>query len=211
MGKIKQGILGGFNGTTGSVVGASWKGIAYMRGKAQSIKNPRTESQMENRGNFGFISDLMSKALAVVNDGFKAVSVKKSPFNTAVQTNMKSMVGDNGEISLQFAKFSDGNLVSPATATLTDGESSITATIGSLGSTFEGSKVIAVSVFTDAQNKPLYLGYNSAEVVPADSQVVIAIAVPSALAYDKAYVYAFSYDDATKSASPTFYAGLIQG
>ncbi len=30
---------GGFNGTVGTVVGGSWKGMAYMRGKAQSIKN----------------------------------------------------------------------------------------------------------------------------------------------------------------------------
>lgn len=34
MGKIRQGILGGFNGTVGTVVGGSWKGMAYMRGKA---------------------------------------------------------------------------------------------------------------------------------------------------------------------------------
>ena len=46
MGKIRQGILGGFNGTVGTVVGGSWKGTAYMRGKAQSIKNPRTKKQM---------------------------------------------------------------------------------------------------------------------------------------------------------------------
>jgi hypothetical protein len=45
MGKIRQGILGGFNGTVGTVVGGSWKGTAYMRGKAQSIKNPRTKSR----------------------------------------------------------------------------------------------------------------------------------------------------------------------
>ena len=31
MGTIKQGILGGFSGKVGTVVGASWKGITYMR------------------------------------------------------------------------------------------------------------------------------------------------------------------------------------
>ena len=35
MGKIKQGILGGFQGKVGTVIGASWNGIAYMRGIAQ--------------------------------------------------------------------------------------------------------------------------------------------------------------------------------
>jgi hypothetical protein len=36
MGKIKQGILGGFSGTVATVVGATWKGIDYMCGLANS-------------------------------------------------------------------------------------------------------------------------------------------------------------------------------
>ena len=39
MGTIKQGILGGFSGKVGTVVGSSWKGISYMRGQAQNVKN----------------------------------------------------------------------------------------------------------------------------------------------------------------------------
>ena len=42
MGTIKQGILGGFSGKVGSVVGASWKGISYMRSQADHVKNPRS-------------------------------------------------------------------------------------------------------------------------------------------------------------------------
>ena len=36
MGTIKQGILGGFSGKVGSVIGGIWKGISYMRGLALS-------------------------------------------------------------------------------------------------------------------------------------------------------------------------------
>jgi len=46
MGKISQGILGGFSGKVGSVVGANWKGINYMRAKAVSVANPRTDGQV---------------------------------------------------------------------------------------------------------------------------------------------------------------------
>ena len=52
MGKIKQGILGGFRGTVGTVVGSSWNGIAYMKGKPQSVKNPKTDAQLQQRGFF---------------------------------------------------------------------------------------------------------------------------------------------------------------
>ena len=57
MGKIKQGILGGFRGTVGTVIGSSWNGIAYMKGKPQSVKNPKTDAQLQQRG---FFKDLQS-------------------------------------------------------------------------------------------------------------------------------------------------------
>ena len=61
MGTIKQGILGGFNGKVGSVIGASWKGISYMRGIAQSIKNPKTEAQVMQRDYFAQLAQMSSQ------------------------------------------------------------------------------------------------------------------------------------------------------
>ena len=61
MGKIKQGILGGFKGKVGTVIGASWNGIAYMRGLAQSIKNPQTEAQLKQRSFFKEVQDLVGQ------------------------------------------------------------------------------------------------------------------------------------------------------
>ena len=61
MGKINQGILGGFNGKVGSVIGASWKGISYMRGIAQSIKNPKTEAQVMQRDYFAHMAQMASQ------------------------------------------------------------------------------------------------------------------------------------------------------
>jgi hypothetical protein len=49
MGTIKQGILGGFSGKVGTVIGASWKGINYMRSIPQHVKNPRTAGQVSQR------------------------------------------------------------------------------------------------------------------------------------------------------------------
>ena len=52
MGKIKQGILGGFKGKVGTVIGASWNGIAYMKGLPQSQKDPKTAAQVAQRNFF---------------------------------------------------------------------------------------------------------------------------------------------------------------
>ena len=61
MGKIKQGILGGFRGTVGTVVGSSWNGIAYMKGKPQSVRNPRTDAQLQQREFFKEVQALVAQ------------------------------------------------------------------------------------------------------------------------------------------------------
>ena len=61
MGKIKQGILGGFKGKVGTVIGASWNGISYMRGIAQSVRNANTAAQQTQRGFFREVLDLVGQ------------------------------------------------------------------------------------------------------------------------------------------------------
>ena len=68
MGKIKQGILGGFKGKVGTVIGSSWNGISYMKGRPQSVRNPRTDAQVQQRNYFkelqGLVSQLSDEQLA---------------------------------------------------------------------------------------------------------------------------------------------------
>ena len=68
---IKQGILGGFSGKVGTVIGSSWKGISYMRGRAQGVKNPRTEGQVEQRSKFALTLDFLKPITAYVRTGYK--------------------------------------------------------------------------------------------------------------------------------------------
>lgn len=113
MGKIKKGILGGFNGKVGNVVGASWKGIAYMRSEAQSIKNPRTTKQQNQRGAFAYVSDLCSRALPAVRVGYGKYQTKRSAFNACVSDNVNYIVEEGIETTpsqvLDFVSFSKGS------------------------------------------------------------------------------------------------------
>ena len=61
MGTIKQGILGGFSGKVGTVIGSSWKGISYMKGRAQSTKNPKTAAQTMQRTYFKQLAALTAQ------------------------------------------------------------------------------------------------------------------------------------------------------
>jgi len=49
MAVIKQGILGGFSGKVGGIVGTSWKGIGVMKAMPLSVANPKTAGQVNNR------------------------------------------------------------------------------------------------------------------------------------------------------------------
>lgn len=94
MGKIRQGILGGFNGTVGTVVGGSWKGTAYMRGKAQSIKNPRTEKQMAQRMKFGLAQKFVKVMTAYLQVGFRNYTQHQTATNGAMSHTVRNcMVG----------------------------------------------------------------------------------------------------------------------
>ena len=64
MGKIKQGILGGFKGKVGTVIGSSWNGIAYMRGLPQSQKDPKTAAQLSQRSYFRELQRLVGQLSA---------------------------------------------------------------------------------------------------------------------------------------------------
>ena len=46
MAKVRQGILGGFRGRVGNIVGTGWKGIAVMKSLPLTVANPRTAGQV---------------------------------------------------------------------------------------------------------------------------------------------------------------------
>lgn len=108
MGKIKKGILGGFSGKVGTVVGCAWKGIEYMRSLATSIANPKTKAQVTVRSNFKTIASIMAKANPIAKMSAWSNAKKHSAFNAAVRENYDTAIVDD-EIDfekLTFGKFS---------------------------------------------------------------------------------------------------------
>jgi len=84
MGTIKKGILGGFSGKVGTVVGASWKGIAYMRSLPQKVRNPRTEPQMMQRTKFAVTLNFLKPLNGLLRTGWKLYAHRQSPINAAM-------------------------------------------------------------------------------------------------------------------------------
>jgi len=92
MGTIKQGILGGFSGKVGTVVGGTWKGIHYMRSLPTSVRNPRTEAQVMQRTKFMVTIDFLKPITPFIRVGFKNYASRQTAFNAAMSYNVKKAV-----------------------------------------------------------------------------------------------------------------------
>jgi hypothetical protein len=145
MGKIKQGILGGFSGKVGSVVGGSWKGISYMRGKAASIKNSQTLHQMQQRYKFALALSVLQPLVAFIRVGFKRYAHRQSEFNAAMSYTIKhAIVGTYPDFEIDYSKL----LVARGTLTGAN-DAAATAITGKIKLTWEDNTGIGEARPTD--------------------------------------------------------------
>jgi len=84
MGTIKKGILGGFSGKVGTVVGSSWKGISYMRSLPMKVRNPRTLRQLDQRSKFAIALGYLKPMNGLLQIGWKLYASKQSTINAAM-------------------------------------------------------------------------------------------------------------------------------
>ncbi len=73
MGKIRQGILGGFRGKVGTVVGSYWNGIFYMKALPQSTKKGRSGSKMLQ----GYFKELVTLSMSLSKEDLEFIYPKK--------------------------------------------------------------------------------------------------------------------------------------
>src|SRR5664279_5719183 len=164
MSTIKQGILGGFSGKTGTVIGSSWKGIAVMRGIAPSIAQPNTEAQLEQRAKFSVVGKFLRPLIPFLRIGFKKQAVKMSGFNAAMSYNLENaLMGTYPTYEIDFTKalLSEGTLPGALNPEVTS------TTAGKIDFTWEDNSSDTNASPTD---KALLVVYN-----PARTQAVTVI------------------------------------
>ncbi|MDR0422036.1 MAG: DUF6266 family protein [Proteiniphilum sp.] len=71
MGTIKKGILGGFSGKVGTVVGGSGQGRRALRSLPQHGNNPRTEGQVSQRTKFAITLSFLKPVTGFLRTGWK--------------------------------------------------------------------------------------------------------------------------------------------
>jgi len=92
MGSIKQGVLGGFSGKVGTVIGFVRNGLAFMRGLAIGHTDANTPAQQEQRAKFSLVIKFLRPLTALLRIGFKNAESRLTGFNAAMSYTMENAV-----------------------------------------------------------------------------------------------------------------------
>jgi len=162
MATIKKGILGGVSGKVGNVVGGSWKGIDYLRTKADVVNNPNTELQATQRSKFAAVARFLAPVTEVVRIGFRGYAVKMTAFNAAFSYNYhNALTGTFPDFAIDYPKamISRGSLpatLNVACASATAGKVQLTWDTAATAGAASASDSVVVVVCNPARQDAVY-------------------------------------------------------
>lgn len=176
MGIIKGGILGGFSGKVGAVIGTSWKGIQVMKGIPASVANPNTAGQQEQRGAF---KKTVYDATILLPTFIKAIwdrqAHQMSGYNLFVKKNVERVKTATGAYSLvlqcSIGKLNTANLIQ--TKLNSDSvEFAVEYDLGRYGKPTDMIKVVAYSMNRDGSLNEVV---GSGEALAVSGLIVVSI------------------------------------
>jgi len=112
MAKFNAGIMGPFAGKVGTVVGANWKGMPYMRSRPKNRTGPISKKEAANRNKFTVAQSWLKPLLQFVRVGFKDYSPTIVGFSAAKSWLMKNVM----------EKTDDGFIIDPSRMLVSYGE-----------------------------------------------------------------------------------------
>ncbi len=112
MAKFEVGVLGNFEGKVGTVVGAKWKGIEYMRHKGRKSKKPFTQAQLEQQARFSCVAKFVSKFTDLLMACYTDTPVKTAINHAFADIYANAIIGSYPAYGLDYSKVEicDGTL-----------------------------------------------------------------------------------------------------
>ena len=215
MGKINQGILGGFSGKVGTVVGSFWKGRATMRAMPGHVANPRTEAQQAARARFRVLGIPVARLTPFINQTFAAGAdpMRITPDNLAMKANYGvAITGSGTNVQIDWTRFqlSYGNGLLNVEAP--------TATAASSGHAINISWTnnAGVDYMVLDNDQVLCCVYNPTKETASYDMVTacrddqsMSIHVPAAWAGDTVHVYLVARSEDKQHVSPSIHVGTV--
>ena len=207
MAKINQGILGGFSGSVGPVIGSSWKGIPYIRSKPGKYSHPPTEKQSRYRNKFAAqIAFAKSLKFSVIKPIWDQKAVMMSGFGLFIKTN-KDVYDDTGAIcDFPSLKLSLGDLPLPDNITVANAAGGN----GAINITWSDNSGVDIAAATDRLRVVALKGNEPVvfkELTFTRKEQQAAIHLPY-ITDDSVHVYLFFQDAAETNYSECFHLPL---
>ncbi len=131
MAELSIGILGGFSGTVGTVVGANWRGKDIIRAKPKKKKRVGSELQVKQRAKFKLIAHFMAPLNKITAKYFGQYQGAKSRTNLAMSHQLLETVveTENGfEIDYSKVIITKGNLPQVNVTAITNENAQVSVT-----------------------------------------------------------------------------------
>ena len=93
MARIKKGVIGGFSGKIGNIVGARWKDTDYIRSAAKPSKKEPSLKQLAQQAKFRMVNRFITSLNPLLTTSFNVDAGSKTPMNSAVSYTLKNAVG----------------------------------------------------------------------------------------------------------------------
>lgn len=180
MGKLNLGILGGFSGTVGTVIGSgNRKGDDIIRAKSKKPRPASTLNQQRQQARFKLVTTFVQGLSPVIKSGLKQVSGAEniSPFNYACRHMLNNaMAGTDDSPEIDFSKviLSDGKLsrIAGLAVVLEDGKAKFTWTDDVVASIGEMTDNVTLVVYNATNSE---LSYSMGEVVRTAKTASLAL------------------------------------
>ena len=209
MGKIKTGILGGFQGKVGTVIGSTWRGESIMRALPKTAAKAPTESQRIQRLKFKAVSEFLNPLRNTLSTYFGNDTGVKSKYNMATSyhiTNAVEITEAGTQILYPRVLVAKGTLFGFQNLTTTPSETVITLN-------WEDNTVFGNAKAEDTVNVVCYIEevntFYVFESIANRDGLTASVTLPQNFLGYNAEVYAFLYDKVSKTSSNSVYLGNI--
>jgi hypothetical protein len=160
MGKLINGILGGFSGTVGPVVGSRWKDIDVIRSRPPGKRRKSSEDQLKQQAKMSLMTPFVSPLTDLLNSTYHQVTVRTmSCFNKALSYNMRNAVtGDYPAFTINYSLVMLGigellNVEMPKTSSDSEGKIAFTWTDNSNVGSARATDLFFVAVYCEGLGK----------------------------------------------------------
>ncbi|HSZ32961.1 MAG TPA: DUF6266 family protein [Puia sp.] len=158
MGKISNGILGGFSGTIGPAVGSSWKGIQVIRSRPPRKRGSSSPGQLSQMAKMSVISGFLQPLTGLLNRTYNGVTVRMSCFNKSLSYNIRNAIaGDYPTFTINYEQVILGrgdllNVLMPKAGSLSKGTITFSWADNSGVGSARATDQAFVAVYCEAEN-----------------------------------------------------------